>query len=151
MDNEFIFGSFGSIWHTNGNGRVRIGIGMCNNLSIVPIYGPCRVENCIFVLIEAMNEDYEHHKLFCLVPSVRYSGSMVGIKVFWPCKYLLMNDEKIAMVRHQCHVIVDGVNNLLKKQVSCKGDSLAESFRVENIRGKIWVILLKIYLMKIMW
>jgi hypothetical protein len=39
----------------------------------------------------------------------------VGIKVFWPYKYLSMNDEEVVMVRDQCHVIVDGVNNLLKK------------------------------------
>ncbi len=82
---------------------------------------------------------------------MKYYKSTMGIKVSWPCKYLSMNDKEVAIVRDQCHVIVDGVNNLLKKQVSCKGDSLAESFRVENIRGKIWVILLKIYLMKIMW
>jgi hypothetical protein len=30
-------------------------------------------------------------------------------------------------------VIVDGVNNLLKKQVSCKDNSLAKNFWVENI------------------
>jgi len=39
----------------------------------------------------------------------------MGIKVFWPCKYLLMNDEEVVMARDQCHVIMDGVNNLSKK------------------------------------
>jgi len=65
---------------------------------------------------------------------VKYYGSTVRIKVFWPCKHLLMNDEELAMTRNQCHVIVDGVNNLLKKRVSCKDNSLAESFRAKNIR-----------------
>ncbi len=97
-------------------------------MSIVPIYGPCGVENCIMVLIEDVNEDCEHCKLLCLVPSVRYYESMVGIKVFWPYKYLSMNDEKVATTRDQCHMIVDGVNNLSKKWISCKDDSMVESF-----------------------
>jgi hypothetical protein len=45
-----------------------------------------------------------------------------------------MNDEKVASVRDQCHVIVDGVNNLSKKHVSCKDDSLAKSFQTKNMR-----------------
>jgi hypothetical protein len=40
------------------------------------------------VLIEAMNEDCEQRKLFYPIPSARYNGWSVGIKVFWPCKYL---------------------------------------------------------------
>jgi hypothetical protein len=40
---------------------------------------------------------------------------MMGLKDFWPCKYVLMNDEEVASTRDQRHVIVDGVNNLLKK------------------------------------
>jgi hypothetical protein len=32
----------------------------------------------------------------------------VGVEVFWPCKYLSMNDEEVATVRDQCHMIVDG-------------------------------------------
>ncbi len=64
---------------------------------------------------------------------MQYYGLDVGIDIFWPCKYLSMNDEKVARMKNQCHVIVDGVNNFSKKQVSCKDDSLAESFKVENI------------------
>jgi hypothetical protein len=44
-----------------------------------------------------------------------------------------MNDEEVVTTRDQCHMIVDGVNNLSKKRISCKDDSLTESFRVENI------------------
>jgi hypothetical protein len=40
---------------------------------------------------------------------------MMGIKVFWPYKYLSMNDEEVAMAKDQCHMIVDGVNNFSKK------------------------------------
>jgi hypothetical protein len=40
---------------------------------------------------------------------------MVGIKVFWPYKYLSTNDEEVATMKDQCHMIVDGVNNLSKK------------------------------------
>jgi hypothetical protein len=47
---------------------------------------------------------------------------------------LSMNDEEVATTRDQCHMIVDGVNNLLKKWISCKDDSLVDSFRSENIR-----------------
>jgi hypothetical protein len=75
-----------------------------------------------------VNEDCEQRKLFCPVPNVRYYGSTMGIEVFLPYKYLSMNDEEVTMVKDQCHVIVDGVNNFLKKQVSCKDDSLVESF-----------------------
>jgi hypothetical protein len=78
--------------------------------------------------MEVVNEDCEQWKLFCLVPSVRYCGLAVGIKVFWPYKYLPMNDEVVNMVIKQCHMIMDGVNNLLKKRVSCKDDALAKSF-----------------------
>jgi hypothetical protein len=46
---------------------------------------------------------------------VKYVGSVVGIKVFWPCKYLLKNDEMVDTTIKQCHVIMDGVNNLSKK------------------------------------
>ncbi len=36
---------------------------------------------------------------------------------------------------------MDGVNNLAKKQVSCRDDSLLDSFRAENINDfGIWVI-----------
>jgi len=73
------------------------------------------MDNCIMVLIEVMNEDYEQHKLFFLVPSVRSCRSTVGIMVFWPRKYLLMNDEEVVIMKDQCHVIVYGVNNFLKK------------------------------------
>jgi hypothetical protein len=44
-----------------------------------------------------------------------------------------MNDEEVATMRDQCHVIVYGVNNLLKRRVSCKDDSLVESFWGESI------------------
>jgi hypothetical protein len=44
-----------------------------------------------------------------------------------------MNDEVVDTAINQCHVIMDGVNNLLKKQVSCKDDALVESFWVKNI------------------
>ncbi len=73
------------------------------------------MDNCIMVLIEVMNEDCEQQKLFCLVPSVRYCKSIVGIMVFWPRKYLLMNDEEVVTMKDQCHVIVYGVNNFWKK------------------------------------
>jgi len=59
MDEGFIFGSSVSIWDTNENERVRINIGTCRDSSIVSIYEPCGVENCIVVLIEAVNEVYE--------------------------------------------------------------------------------------------
>ncbi len=64
---------------------------------------------------------------------MKYFGLAVRIMVFWPCKYLSMNDEEVAKVRDQCHVIVDGVNNLLKKRISCKDNSLVERFQAENI------------------
>jgi hypothetical protein len=80
------------------------------------------------VLIEVVNEDCEQWKLLCPIPSVKYYESIVGIDVFWPYKYLSMNDEEVMMVRDQCHVIVDGANYLLKKQVSCKDDSLVKNF-----------------------
>ncbi len=43
----------------NENEKVKIGIKMCRDPSVVPIYGPCGVENCRVVLIEFVNEDYE--------------------------------------------------------------------------------------------
>jgi hypothetical protein len=131
MNDKFIFGNSVNIWHPNENEKVRIGIGTCNNLLVIPIYGPCGVGNCIVVLIEI--ENCEHRKLFYLIPSVRYYGLVVGIKVCWPCKYLSMNDEKAVMTKNQCHMITNGVNNLLKKRILCKDNSLAENFQVKNI------------------
>jgi hypothetical protein len=57
MDEGFIFGSSINIWDVDNNETMRISIRMCRNLLVIPIYGPCRVENYIVVLIEAMNED----------------------------------------------------------------------------------------------
>jgi hypothetical protein len=57
MDEGLIFCSFVNFWDMNE--RVRIGIGTCRNLSIVLIYGPCGLEKCTIVLIEAVNENYE--------------------------------------------------------------------------------------------
>jgi hypothetical protein len=44
-----------------------------------------------------------------------------------------MNDEVVKTSIKQCHVIMDGVNNLLKKQISCRDDPLAKSFWAKNI------------------
>ncbi len=46
---------------------------------------------------------------------MRYYGSTVGIEGLSPSKYLLMNDEVVKTTIEQCHVIMDGVNNLSKK------------------------------------
>jgi hypothetical protein len=59
MDEGFMFGSFVNIWDVDENERVKIGIGMCRDSLVVPIYGPCGVENCIMVLVELVNDDYE--------------------------------------------------------------------------------------------
>jgi hypothetical protein len=67
MDEGFIFGNLLTIWDTNENERVKIGFVTYRYLSIVPIYGPCGMENCIMVLIEDVNEDCEEWKLFYLV------------------------------------------------------------------------------------
>ncbi len=90
-----MFSSFVSIWDSHKNERVRIGVKTCRELSIVFIYGPCGVENCIVVLIEIVHEDCEQWKLFYIVPIVRYYGSMIEMEVFWPCKDLSMNDEVV--------------------------------------------------------
>jgi hypothetical protein len=82
MDEKHIFGSYVIIWDTDDNEKVKIGIGICRNLSDVLIYEPCGMENCIVVLIEAMNEDCEQQKLLYLVSSVRYYESAMGVKVF---------------------------------------------------------------------
>ncbi len=99
---------------------MKIGIKMCKDSSIVPIDGPYGLEKCIVVLIEVVNDDCEQWKLLCPIPNVKYCRSTVGIEVFWPCKYLSMNDEVVEMAINQCHVIMDGVNNLSKKQISAK-------------------------------
>jgi hypothetical protein len=67
------------------------------------------------VLIKVVNEECEQWKLFCLVPSARYCGLVIGIEVFWPCKCLSMNDKVVDMMINRCYVIMDGANNLSKK------------------------------------
>ncbi len=93
---------------------MKIGIRTWRDLSIVPIHGPCGVDNCIIVLIEIVNENCEQWKLLYPIPSARYFRSIIGMEVFWPCKYLLMNDEVVEMSIKQGHVIIN-VNNLSKK------------------------------------
>jgi hypothetical protein len=39
-----------------------------------------------------------------------------------------MNDEVVEMVIEQCHVIMDGVNDISKKRISCRDYALAKSF-----------------------
>jgi hypothetical protein len=67
MDDGFIFCSYITIWDANNNEKVKIGFETCKDQLIVPIYGPYGVENCILVLIEALNEKCEQWKLFCLI------------------------------------------------------------------------------------
>jgi hypothetical protein len=74
MDEGFKFGNFFSIWDVNKNERVKICFRTYRDSLVVPIYGPYGVENCIVVLIEAMNEDCEQRKLFYPIPSARYNG-----------------------------------------------------------------------------
>jgi hypothetical protein len=50
------------------------------------------------VLIEIVHKAFEHQKLFCLVPTMRYCELAVGMEVFWPFKDLSMNDEVDNMV-----------------------------------------------------
>jgi hypothetical protein len=71
MDEALIFGSFVSLWDTDENERVRIGIGTCRDLSMFFIYGFSGLGKCTTILIEAVNEDYEQWKLFYLVVSVK--------------------------------------------------------------------------------
>jgi len=59
MEEGFMFGSSISIWDVNENEMVKIGIEMCRDPLVVPIYGPCGVENYRVVLIEFVNDDYE--------------------------------------------------------------------------------------------
>jgi hypothetical protein len=59
MGDKFIFGSSINIWDVDENERVRIGIGMHKDVLVVLTYGPYGVENCIMLLIETVNEDYE--------------------------------------------------------------------------------------------
>lgn len=54
-----MFNSSISIWEVHENERVKIGVEMCRDPSIVLIYGPCGVENCMMVLIEIVHEDCE--------------------------------------------------------------------------------------------
>jgi len=52
-----------------------------------------------------------------------------------------MNDEEVAMAKDQCQVIVDGVNNVLKKQVSCKTIPWWKNFKLRtSVMRKMWVI-----------
>jgi hypothetical protein len=54
-----MFDSSISIWDIHKNERVKIGVKTCRDPSILRIYGPCGVENCIMVLIETIHEDCE--------------------------------------------------------------------------------------------
>jgi len=133
MDDGFIFGSFFNIWDADKNERVTISFGTCRK-SISSSY--------ILTLWSGklhygFNWSYEWKmwvaKTILFSSTCEVLQSLVGIKVFWPCKYLSLNDEVVQMVIEQCHVIMDGVNNLLKKRVWCRDDVLAMNLWVENI------------------
>jgi hypothetical protein len=44
-----------------------------------------------------------------------------------------MNDEIVRMTIEQCHAIMDEVNNLSKKWVSCRDITLAKNFQAKDI------------------
>jgi len=59
MEKGFIFGCSFIIWDVDENEKVKITFGTCRDPLVVLIYGPCGVENCIVVLIEAVNDECE--------------------------------------------------------------------------------------------
>ncbi len=61
------------------------------------------------------------------------------MKVFWSLKDVFMNDELDVMVLDQGDMTMHAVNNLMKKQVSWREDSLFEGLRSENIM-RIWLM-----------
>jgi hypothetical protein len=55
------------------------------------------------------------------------------VEDFLPFKDLSLNDELVILVFDQGDLTMDGVNNLAKKQVSCRDDSLPDVLWPENI------------------
>ncbi len=102
-----MFGNSVNIWDFHKNERVKIGIETWRDPTLVPIYGLCKVENCMVVSSETVHEALEEQKLFCLAPTTRYCGSMIRMEVFWPFKDLLLNDELAIMVLDQGYLIME--------------------------------------------
>jgi len=112
---------------------VKIGIGMCRDPSLVLIYGQFGMENCMMVLIETVHEAFKERKLFCPTPTTKYSKSTIRMEVFWSFKDLSLNDELAITVFDHGDVTMHGVNNLTKKRVSCRDNSLPNGLWLDNI------------------
>ncbi len=61
------------------------------------------------------------------------------MEVFGPLKDMFLNDQLDVMVFDQGDLTMHTVNNITKKRVSWKDDSLFDGLRLENIL-KIWVM-----------
>jgi hypothetical protein len=79
MAEGFMFGSFVNIWDSCKNEWLKIRIGTSRDPTLVLIYGPCKVENCMVVSSETMHEAFEEQKLFCPTPIAIYYGLTVGM------------------------------------------------------------------------
>ncbi len=112
---------------------MKIGIGMCRDPSFVLIYGQFGVENCMVVLIETVHEAFKERKLFCPAPTTKYCRSTIRMEVLWSFKDLSLNDELVVTVFDHGDVTMDGMNNLMKKRVSCRDNSLPNGLRPDNI------------------
>jgi hypothetical protein len=55
------------------------------------------------------------------------------MEVFWPCKYLSMNDEVVEMVIMQCHVIRDRVNNFFKSEFHVRTMPWQRAFELKTL------------------
>ncbi len=82
---------------------------------------------------EIVHVDLEEQKLFCLAPATTYCGSTIRMEVFWPFKDLSLNDELAIMVLDQGDLTMDGVNNFMKKRISCRDNSLLNGLWPKNI------------------
>ncbi len=91
---------------------MKIGIGTCKDSSLVPIYGPCGVDNYLVVSITIVHGAFKDRKLFCPTPTTRYCGWNGG---FWALKDVSLNDESDVMMLDQSNLTMCVVNNIAKK------------------------------------
>jgi len=55
------------------------------------------------------------------------------MEVFWACKDVFFNDELVVTVLDYGDLTMHVINNYMKKQVSCRDDSLPDGLQPENI------------------
>ncbi len=85
----------------------------------MPMHSREGMENCIVVFVALMLEAYKQWRFFCSIFVTRYFAFSVGSDYFWFENDVLLNVKTFLSIPLET-IEQEGINNLCKKQISCK-------------------------------